>query len=344
MGQFKKLGRTNLKVSTVSFGGIPIQRDGVDNTKDIIDCLIKHGVNYIDTARAYTVSEEYLGHALVGKRDQFILATKSMVRSYEGMKADIDTSLEKLQTDYIDIYQVHNIKDNEYEDLFKKEGAYRALEEAKQEGKIGFIGVTIHSVDSLKVVVEQYPMKFDTVMFPFNIVELQGKELLEQAQKLGIGTISMKPLAGGNIDDYMLAIKFILADGCCDITIPGMGNVEEVEKNISAWHCDASLSDDEEKKVLLLRKELGTNFCRRCGYCMPCSVGIDIPTNFLMANYLNKYEGLQAWAKSRYASFSTKAKHCIKCGKCEPKCPYNLPIIEMLENVESAFIEANKEN
>lgn len=344
MDKFKKLGRTNLEVSTVSFGGIPIQRDGVENTKKIIQSLVHHGVNYIDTARGYTVSEEYLGEALLGYRDQFILATKSMNRTYTGMLEDIELSLKNLQTDYIDIYQVHNIKDNEYDDLFKEDGAYNALLKAKVEGKIGFIGVTVHSVDSLKIVVEKYPTHFDTVMFPFNLVELQGKELLEKAQQLGIGTISMKPLAGGNIDDYMLALRFILNDGCCDITIPGMGNVDEVEKNVSAWNSISPLTVEEIEKIKILSDELGTNFCRRCGYCMPCSVGIDIPLNFLMKNYLKKYEGLQDWAKNRYKTFETKASHCIKCGKCEPKCPYDLPIIKMLEEVEEAFIEAYKEN
>lgn len=337
MSKYVKLGRTNLEVATVSFGGIPIQRDGVENTVKIIDSLIECGMNYIDTARAYTVSEKYLGEALLGRRNQFILATKSMDRTYEGMKSDIDSSLKDLKTDYIDVYQVHNVKDFEYDNLFSHSGAYRALVEAKEDGKIGFIGVTIHSVDSLKIVVEKYPLDFDTVMFPFNIVELQGKELLLKAQELGIGTISMKPLAGGNIDDYMLAIKFILADGCCDITIPGMGNVDEVIKNANAWNSAGPLSDDEQLEVIKLREELGENFCRRCGYCMPCSVGIDIPSNFLMKNYLNKYEGLQNWAKSRYASFAIKAKDCVKCGKCEPKCPYNLPIIKMLEEVEESF-------
>ena len=231
---YMTLGRTGLKCAQVSFGGIPIQRGDAANTMAVGDALEKNGMNYIDTARGYTVSEEYLGAALKGRREKFILATKSMSRGYETMKRDVGISLGNLQTDYIDVYQIHNLPPQDFEQVFGPDGAYRALEEAKAEGKIGHIGVTIHMLDALKLVVEQYSDKFETVMFPYSIVETQGEDALRAARAKGMGTICMKPLAGGNLDDWRLALRFIAASGAIDIMIPGMGSVEEVDRNAAA--------------------------------------------------------------------------------------------------------------
>ncbi len=341
---YTTLGRTGLKVATVSFGGIPIQRSDAANTQEVIDTLIEYGMNYIDTARGYTVSEEYLGMALQGKRDKFILATKSMSRTYETMKEDVEISLRNLQTDYIDVYQFHNVKPADFETIFGENGAYKALLEAKSEGKIGFIGGTAHSIDSLNTMVDTYGDVIDTVMFPYNIVELQGHDTLARAREKGIGTIAMKPLAGGNIDDFALALKFIAQSSVIDISIPGMGDTAEVHKNASVWKELCPLTELEQEKVEEIRTELGQNFCRRCGYCSPCSVGIDIPMNFLMANYLRRYEGLAPWANSRYEAFAVRATDCIKCGKCEPRCPYDLPIISMLETAAADFAKYKADN
>lgn len=334
---YNTLGRTGLKVSTIAFGGIPIQRSDAANTQEVIDTLIEYGMNFIDTARGYTVSEGYIGQAMKGKRDKFILATKSMSRDYTSMKADIDISLNNLQTDYIDIYQFHNVKPAEFEKIFGEDGAYKALVEAKAEGKIGYIGGTAHSTDSLSIMVDTYGDVIDTIMFPYNIVELQGHDILTRAQEKGIGTIAMKPLAGGNLDDYTLALKFIAASGVIDLAIPGMGDKAEVIKNAEVWKNLCPLTEEELAQTEVIRKELGQNFCRRCGYCNPCSVGIDIPMNLLMANYLRKYEGLAAWANSRFTSFPVNASACVQCGKCETRCPYDLPIISMLANATKDF-------
>lgn len=337
---YKTLGRTGLKVATISFGGIPIQRSDEQNTKEIIDKMLEYGINFIDTARGYTVSEDFLGKAMVGKRDKFILATKSMSRTYETMKADIDISLNNLQTNYIELYQIHNIKIGEFDLVFGDGGAYSALKEAKELGKIGYIGATAHSIDCLNKLVDEYSDYVDTIMFPYNIIELQGAQTLAKAQELGIGTIAMKPLAGGNIDNYELALRFIADSGVIDVSIPGMGDADEVVKNAEVWKNLSALTKEEVEACEAIRKDLGQNFCRRCGYCAPCSVGIDIPLNFLMVNYLRRYEGLADWAKQRYAAIAVNASSCIKCGKCEPKCPYDLPIMSMLEKVAKEFSAA----
>jgi predicted aldo/keto reductase-like oxidoreductase len=334
--QYVRLGKTGLNVSPVSFGGIPIQRGTAEDTEAVVDKMEELGINYIDTARGYTVSEEYLGAALRGRRERFILATKSMVRDYTGMKKEVETSLEKLETEYIDLYQIHNIKTADFEKVFGDDGAYKALVEARQEGKIGHIGITAHSIDDLKRIISEHAHQIETIMFPYNLVEVQGEEALKEAKAKDIGTIAMKPLAGGNLEDWRLALRFVALSGTCDISIPGMGDVEEVEKNASVCGDLSPLTEEEWIEIRRLRDELGNQFCRRCGYCAPCTVGIDIPTNFVFANYLRKY-GLADWARDRYASLKVNASACIECGVCEERCPYDLPIIEMLKKVEADF-------
>ena len=325
-----KLGKTGLNCAEISFGALPIQRSDAANTKAVVDALEKYGMNYIDTARVYTVSEEYLGMALEGRRDKFILATKAMSRDYEGMKADIETSLANLRTDYIDVYQIHNLPLKDFDKVFGPGGAYEALVEAREAGKIGHIGITLHNVDALKRVVDEYADRLETVMFPYSIVENQGEEVLREARAKGLGTICMKPLAGGNLDDWRLALRYVCASDVIDIAIPGMGSPEEVDRNAAVAEELSPLTEEELAKCEAIREELGSTFCRRCGYCAPCTVGIDIPGTFLNANYLRKYD-LSGWARARYSKVAHPADECIECGVCETRCPYQLPIRDMLK-------------
>ena len=330
------LGKTGLKAAQVSFGGIPIQRSDAANTKAVVDKLEQYGMNYIDTARGYTVSEEYLGAALEGRRDKFILATKSMARDKESMAKDIDISLKNLRTDYIDVYQIHNLPEAEIDKVFGEGGAWEALKEAKAAGKIGHLGVTAHNVDALKKMIELHGDKIETIMFPYNIVEIHGHEVLKKAKEMGIGTIAMKPMAGGNLDDWNLALRFIAASGVIDISIPGMGSPEEADRNAEAAEHFSPLTQEELAECDRIRKELGNEFCRRCNYCAPCPNGINIPGCFLMANYARKY-GLADWAKARYDAMQYHAGSCVQCGACEKRCPYNLPIRDMLTKVADLF-------
>ena len=255
--QYVTLGKTGLKISRVGFGGIPIQRIDAEKAKPLIDALIECGINYIDTARGYTVSEEYIGGAIDGRRDKFVLATKSMARTREAMDADIETSLRNLRTDCIDLYQVHNPSMEQLDTVIGAGGALEALFAARDAGKIGHIGITAHSLTVFERALELDWV--ETIMFPYNIVET-------------------------------------------------------------------------------IRKELGTQFCRRCNYCAPCTVGISIPNVFLFAGYLERY-GLADWAKGRYKTLPVKASACIGCGKCEPRCPYGLPIRSMLKKCAEEFGE-----
>ena len=174
--EYRLLGKTGLRISRLGFGGIPIQKIDAEGTKKLINELIRTGVNYIDTARGYTVSEEYLGYALEGVREHFVLATKSMARTKEAMASDIGISLQNLRTNYIDLYQIHNPGAKDLEQVMAPGGALEALLEAKAAGRIGHIGITLHSVDLFRQAVE-LPW-VETIMFPYNIVETQGEELI----------------------------------------------------------------------------------------------------------------------------------------------------------------------
>ncbi|MBE6666674.1 MAG: aldo/keto reductase [Ruminococcaceae bacterium] len=337
--KYTTLGKTNLKISVVGLGGIPIQKTDVSGVKSVLAACVEMGINYIDTARAYTVSEEYLGAALEGRREKFIIATKSMARDYESMKADIEKSLKNLRTDHIDLYQIHNIRnEDEFALCFGENGAYKALAEAKEAGKIGHIGATAHAPEAFERLITEFEDKIETLMFPYNIVENQGVSLMAKCTEKNIGFIAMKPLAGGNLDDATLALRYILQNPDCTVVIPGMGDAREVYQNAEASELGA-LNEEEMLLCEKIRRELGQNFCRRCGYCAPCTKGIDIPSNFLIANYLRRY-GLSDWAKARYATLKVNASACVECGICETRCPYHLPIRSMLKQVTKDMGEA----
>lgn len=331
----RKLGKTGMEIKRVGFGGIPIQRISQEETNKVIDELEKCGVNFIDTARGYTISEEYLGNALKGRRNKFYIATKSMSRDYESMKKDIETSLRNLQTDHIDLYQMHNVKPAEYDTIFGEDRAYRALVEAKEAGKIKHIGITSHGLETVEKVVASG--KFETIQFPYNIVENQADEVFKKAHEKGVGTIVMKPLAGGAIDDGTLAMKYILSKEYIDIAIPGMDKPEQVRENTAVLD-NFQLTEEDNAKIVKIKSELGTNFCRRCEYCLPCPQGVIIPQNFLLEGYYTRY-GLEDWAIDRYKALGEdqRASNCIECGTCESRCPYELPIIDMLKNVVNTF-------
>ena len=334
--EYRILGKTGLRVSRIGFGGIPIQRIDAEGTRALMQALVEKGVNYIDTARGYTVSEEYLGYGLEGIRDKFVLATKSMSRDKESMARDIEISLANLRTDYIDLYQLHNPKLEELDVIFSENGAIQALREAKAAGKIGHIGITAHSAAVFEKALEYD--EIETVMFPYNIVESQGEELIARCREKNVGFICMKPLAGGAIEDGRLALRYILANDNVTVAIPGMAEVKELEQNLAAAEDTSPLTEEEKAAFEKVRAELGQNFCRRCNYCAPCATGINIPSVFLFQGYLRRY-GLAGWARERYATLPVKASACVQCGACETRCPYQLPIRQMMAEAAKDFGE-----
>lgn len=331
------LGKTGLSVSRLGFGGIPIQKIGKEETRKLFDVLEAEGINYIDTARAYTVSEEQIGYALEGRREKFVLATKSMAKTAEDMARDIDKSLQNLRTDYIDLYQIHNPAPDALSGILGEGGALDALFAAKKAGKIGHIGLTTHFASVFRAALAYDWV--ETLMFPYNIVENGEEELIAACREKNIAFIAMKPLAGGAIEDAEAAMRFVFANPDVTVVIPGAAEEKEILQNKKAALRDDALTEDEIAKFSAIRDTLGTQFCRRCNYCQPCTRGIKISNIFLFEGYYDRY-GLQNWAKERYRSVVTegsRASDCIGCGVCETRCPYHLPIREMLKRAAKKF-------
>ena len=337
--RYVTLGKTGLKVSKIGLGGIPIQKNSAEEVRELLMYLMEQGVNYVDSARGYTVSEALLGEAMEGYRDRFVIATKSMAVTKEAMAKDIDISLGYFRTDYIDLYQIHNPSMENLDRILAEGGALEALMEAKEAGKIGHIGLTAHSTEVFE---RALSLDFvETIMFPYNIVEFQGTELMKKAAEKNVAFIDMKPLAGGAIEDGRLALRYICSNPDVTVVIPGMYSVDEAKKNIEAVLDDSPITEEEKAGFEKVRKELGENFCRRCNYCQPCSAGINISGVFLFAGYLQRY-GLEEWAYDRYQSLAVKPEACVDCGLCETRCPYHLPIREMLRKCASDFADYEK--
>ena len=333
--EYITLGKTGLRVSRMGFGGIPIQKVNASVTHALMERLAQHGVNYIDTARGYTVSEQFLGEALEGGlREKFVIATKSMARTKEAMARDIDISLKNLRTDYIDLYQIHNPSMAELEQVLAPGGALEALMEAKAAGKIRHLGLTAHMAAVFERALELDWV--ETVMFPYNIVETQDEELMAKCREKNVGFICMKPMAGGALEDARLALRFIRQNENVSVVIPGMYDIREIDENLSAMEDISALTSDELAKIETIRKELGTQFCRRCNYCQPCTAGISISGIFVLEGYLQRY-GLGDWAQKRYDALKKKAGDCVGCGACEKRCPYQLPIRQMLARCKQEF-------
>lgn len=326
----RRLGRTGLEVSAISFGGLPLQRCTMDEAGPVLAAALDAGINFFDNARAYTDSEAKFGQYLAPRRSEFYLATKSMARDKAGMAKDIDISLATMKTDYIDIYQVHNIKRREdLDQVMGQGGALEALKEAQAAGKIGHIGVTGHNIDLLVEAISSN--EFSTVQVPFNCIETKALEVLfPLAQAKDVGRIVMKPLGGGQLTHIDLALRFILDYDV--VAIPGMDEVAHVKQNLAAAENFTPLTIAEREVLESEAAVIGQNFCRRCGYCLPCTVGINIPQSFIFHLQYHRY-GLKESIPQRYAGLPVKASACIDCGLCEQRCPYDLPIRERLKQV-----------
>jgi uncharacterized protein len=316
------LGKTGLRVRRIGFGGIPIQRLDEEQAGRVIERAVEVGIGFFDSARAYTSSERRLGAVLSRHRQRVVIATKSFARTAVEWEKDLAISLRELRTDYIDIYQCHNIaSESELTTILGENGVVPAMERARQAGKIRFIGISGHKPRIVKMALERYP--FTTIQIPFNHIENESlKELVPFAKKAGVGTISMKPVGGGNIRETALNFRFILTNGI-DVAIPGMDSIAQVEQNVAVLSGISTLSAAETARLSEERERLGTEFCRRCEYCMPCPQGIPVAFMHVLKNYYNLYD-LKDWVMERLAVLPKSFKDCTGCGDCVRKCPYSL--------------------
>ena len=326
--RFQQLGNTGMTVSELGFGGIPILRLESGEAEKIVRHAFDRGINFFDTAYAYRDSEEKIGRAFAGRRDKVIIATKTMRRDGAGALEQLEQSLQRLQTDYIDLYQLHQVaQESVWQTISAPGGALEVLQKAKVAGKIRFLGVTSHS-RPMAIKLIQTGL-FSTVQFPFNFIEVDAAgDLHPEARRLGLGILVMKPFAGGVIDNATVAFKYLrqFPDA---IPLPGFDSVAAVDEVVSFYEMSNQVSDEDEALMTTYRRELGQQFCRRCEYCQPCPQGVMITPAMGYQVVARRMSPAVSIEFSRAAMETVP--QCIECGICIQRCPYDLPIPTMLK-------------
>ena len=332
-----RLGKTEMMVSKLGFGGIPIQRLSEDEAVAVVRRCLELGITFIDTANGYNTSEERIGKAISGKREKLILATKSGARTREGVESHLKLSLERLAVGYIDLYQFHGISDsNALDTVLDPKGPMAAVEEARKAGVVKHIGITSHSMDVAKEAVKSD--RFETIMFPFNFITSEpADELLPLAREHDVGFIAMKPLAGGMLDNATIAFKYLFHFPDV-VPIPGIEKAQEIEELVQVLAGPRQMTDAEQQEMQRLREELGTRFCRRCDYCLPCTEKIAISTVMVSGSFAKRLPPERVF-DGRFAEVLERAANCTECGDCEGRCPYHLPIREMIAEQVKWFQE-----
>ncbi|MCB2191739.1 MAG: aldo/keto reductase [Deltaproteobacteria bacterium] len=329
------LGETGLMVSEVGFGGIPITRITVDEGVALVRAALDKGITYFDTARMYGDSEVKMGRALEGRRDQVVVATKTMKRSAEEMTQEIEASLEALRTTWIDLYQIHNLaKPEDLQTVLAPGGAYEALTKAQAQGKVKHIGFSSHHPDTAIQAIETG--RFATVQFACNFVEDQAAgKVFAAAKARGMACIAMKPLGGGLLERADLCFAWLQAQEGV-LPIPGMQSTSELNEIAGLYEQRRELNQADLDEMQRIRDELGTRFCHRCGYCMPCPNGINIPKVMLFTSQSRRFPP-QHLIKASKDFILHAEENCEDCGECSERCPYELPIPEMLGEITAAF-------
>jgi len=290
------------------------------------------GVTFFDTANGYTTSEERIGKAIQGRRDEVVLATKTGARDKETAEEHLALSLRRMQVEHIDLWQFHNVSEfAAYEQVLGPGGALEAARDAVQAGKVGHIGISSHSMEVALAAVQSG--LFETIQFPFNYVTIEAEsQLVPLARSQDVGFIAMKPFGGGLLDNAALSIKYLLRfDGV--VPDPGVQSVDEIEEIVGIVDGPWALTNEEQSEIERIRGIVDRRFCRRCQYCEPCPQGVRISIVMNVRSFVARFPQERV-ATGFVAQAMAGARECIECGECEEKCPYRLPIREMIqENV-----------
>ncbi|HJC48171.1 MAG TPA: aldo/keto reductase [Candidatus Lachnoclostridium pullistercoris] len=320
------LGKTGITVPKNGFGALPVQRVGMEDAVKLLRSAYEGGFRFFDTARAYSDSEEKLGEALADVRKDIYLATKTMAKDGEEFKRDLEASLKLLKTDYLDIYQFHN-------PAFCPKpgdgtGLYEAMAEAKEQGMVRHIGITNHRIGVAKEAVESG--LYETLQFPFCYLATEKDlEVVEMCRKADMGFIAMKALSGGLITNSAAAYAYLAQyDGV--LPIWGVQRQSELEEFLRYMDEPPVMTDELQAVIDHDRKELSGNFCRGCGYCMPCPVGIEINTCARMSLLIRRSPSEKQLTPDAQAMMK-KIENCLHCGACAKKCPYGLDTPRLLE-------------
>ncbi len=321
-----RLGKSELMVSRVGFGGIPITRVSSSEAERCIRTAIDLGINFIDTATGYGDSEEKIGKAIRGQRENLIIASKAPPNTRKKMSECVDKSLQRLQIETIDLYQFHLIKDEQ--SLNKALELLPVLEKAKDQGKIRHIGASVHGVDYINKVIEADV--FETLMIALNFIVREAAEIaLPNAIERDVGVIAMKPMAGGHIENPYLAFKYFIG---MDNVVPivGIETPEQIKEIVQILDDNIPATPEEIQEMDKIRRESGNRFCRRCGYCMPCEQGVQIVPATIYKSFVKRLPPKEL-VTGGLAEAIKSIDNCIECRKCEEKCPYGLEIIDILK-------------
>ena len=326
--EYVVLGRTGLQVNKNGFGALPIQRISKEEAGKLVKKAFENGINYFDTARAYSDSEEKMGAALADVRDQVIISTKTAAQDAKEFWKDLEESLTKLQTDYIDLYQFHN-------PAFCPKpgdgtGLYEAALEAKEQGKIRHIGITNHRIAVAKEAV--LSGLYETLQFPFSyLASEEEKELVKLCKETNTGFIAMKGLAGRLIHNSAPAYAFMCQPEYSHVEpIWGVQREWELDEFLSYQDKSPKLTEELKTEMQKDKDQLAGEFCRGCGYCMPCPAGIEI-NNCARMSLMLRRAPQEAWLSEEWQEKMKKIEDCLHCGNCMKKCPYGLNTPELLK-------------
>jgi predicted aldo/keto reductase-like oxidoreductase len=336
-----ELGKTGMMVSEVGFGGIPIIRLATHEAVRVLRRAHERGITFYDTANAYRDSEEKIGRAFAGMRDKVVIATKTIRRDAAAAAQQLDNSLTKLATDYIDLYQLHQIAhEEEWQKVTAPGGVLETIVKAKEMGKVRYIGVTSHSLPmAIKLVKSGL---FSTIQFPFNFIETDAcAELFPAAREHGVGILVMKPFAGGVIDNADIVFRF-LRQYPDAIPLPGCDSVKSVDEVVGIYDRPNHLTDQDRDIMDEYRNKLGKAFCRRCEYCQPCPKGVKITMAMGYPIFVSRMGPKVATEFARIPMESIP--QCEECGKCIQHCPYDLPIPEILKRNYVLYTKQLEEN
>ena len=320
-----KLGSTGIIANKNGFGALPIQRVTKEYAALLLRKAYDNGINYFDTARAYSDSEEKIGYALSDVREKIYIATKTAATTVEGFRSDLETSLKLLKTEYIDVYQFHNIpfcpKPND------GTGLYEAMLKAKAQGKIRHIGITNHRLSVAKEAVESG--LYETLQFPFCHLSTKEEELVNLCRERNIGFIAMKALSGGLITNAKAAFAF-MSEYENVLPIWGVQRECELDEFLEYSRNVITMTDELREQIEKDRRELIGGFCRGCGYCMPCPQGIRINDCARMIQLIRRSPS-KNWLTEESQKMMLDIEKCTGCGKCKSKCPYGLDTPELLK-------------